>query len=77
MSIYRGRDPTPIAALIRRSVFGRVAHPRIVTIGVTGWSTEWGQAQMEPEVGFEPTTCALRVRCSTTELPGLGANGSA
>ena len=24
----------------------------------------------EPEMGFEPMTCALRVRCSTTELPG-------
>ena len=23
-------------------------------------------------MGFEPMTCALRVRCSTTELPGRG-----
>ncbi len=23
---------------------------------------------MEPEIGFEPMTCALRKRCSTTEL---------
>ena len=27
-------------------------------------------SQPEPEMGFEPMTCALRVRCSTTELPG-------
>ena len=27
-------------------------------------------ARLEPEMGFEPMTCALRVRCSTTELPG-------
>jgi hypothetical protein len=26
----------------------------------------------EPEMGLEPMTCALRVRCSTTELPGPG-----
>ena len=24
---------------------------------------------VEPGVGIEPTTCALQVRCSTTELP--------
>ncbi len=34
------------------------------------WSSEWGTGQVEPEMGFEPMTCALRVRCSTTELPG-------
>ncbi len=28
------------------------------------------RAYAEPERGFEPLTCALRVRCSTTELPG-------
>ena len=28
---------------------------------------------LEPEMGFEPMTCALRVRCSTTELPGREA----
>ena len=28
------------------------------------------RAYSEPEMGFEPMTCALRVRCSTTELPG-------
>ena len=26
---------------------------------------------MEPTVGFEPTTCGLRNRCSTTELRWL------
>ena len=26
--------------------------------------------KMEPEVGFEPTTCALQMRCSTSELFG-------
>jgi hypothetical protein len=25
---------------------------------------------MEPEAGFEPATCSLRVSCSTPELPG-------
>ena len=29
-----------------------------------------GLIRSEPEMGFEPMTCALRVRCSTTELPG-------
>ena len=29
-----------------------------------------GSPRWEPEMGFEPMTCALRVRCSTTELPG-------
>ncbi len=24
---------------------------------------------MEPRVGIEPTTCRLRIGCSTTELP--------
>src|SRR5713226_3998347 len=28
---------------------------------------------MEPRVGVEPTTCRLRIGCSTTELPRLGA----
>src|ERR1700720_4740759 len=28
---------------------------------------------MEPRVGVEPTTCRLRIDCSTTELPRLGA----
>ena len=28
------------------------------------------QTLFEPEVGIEPTTCSLRVSCSTTELPG-------
>jgi hypothetical protein len=27
---------------------------------------------MEPEAGFEPATYALRVRCSTPELPRHG-----
>jgi hypothetical protein len=26
-------------------------------------------------MGFEPMTCALRVRCSTTELPGRRCSG--
>ena len=30
----------------------------------------YSEPEMEPEMGFEPMTCALRVRCSTTELPG-------
>src|SRR6266851_2992438 len=28
-------------------------------------------AKMEPRVGVEPTTCRLRIGCSTTELPRL------
>ncbi len=31
---------------------------------------------MEPEAGFEPAAYALRVRCSTPELPRRGRNGS-
>ena len=31
---------------------------------------------MEPKIGFEPTTYALRVRCSTTELPGRVAHST-
>ena len=27
---------------------------------------------LEPEAGFEPATCSLRVSCSTPELPGRG-----
>src|SRR2546421_9498000 len=27
------------------------------------------QKEMEPRVGVEPTTCRLRIGCSTTELP--------
>src|SRR6266404_480378 len=31
---------------------------------------EWPDlGEMEPRVGVEPTTCRLRIRCSTTELP--------
>src|SRR4029077_20102913 len=29
------------------------------------------QRRMEPRVGVEPTTCRLRIGCSTTELPRL------
>ena len=28
-----------------------------------------GEKTMEPRVGVEPTTCRLRIDCSTTELP--------
>ena len=31
---------------------------------------------MEPEAGIGPATYALRVRCSTTELPGRDANST-
>ena len=31
---------------------------------------------MEPEAGIGPATYALRVRCSTTELPGRVANST-
>src|SRR5713226_2750498 len=29
----------------------------------------WTQEILEPRVGVEPTTCRLRIGCSTTELP--------
>src|SRR5580692_10819596 len=29
----------------------------------------WTNRMMEPRVGVEPTTCRLRIDCSTTELP--------
>src|SRR2546426_1620091 len=29
------------------------------------------QKNLEPRVGVEPTTCRLRIGCSTTELPRL------
>ncbi len=31
---------------------------------------------VEPEAGIGPATYALRVRCSTTELPGRDANST-
>ena len=31
---------------------------------------------MEPLVGFEPTTCSLRMSCSTPELQRLGCTSS-
>ena len=31
---------------------------------------------MEPEAGIGPATYALRVRCSTTELPGRDRNAT-
>ena len=31
-------------------------------------SANWRTAMMEPAKGFEPLTCALRMRCSSTEL---------
>ncbi len=34
------------------------------------------QIKVEPEAGIGPATYALRVRCSTTELPGRVAHST-
>lgn len=40
-------------------------------VGETTWGAEqlFMLEELEPEAGFEPAAYALRVRCSTPELP--------
>jgi len=54
---------------------GPVQEKRVAVAGSDA-GTNWlhvsnERKKEEPAVGFEPTTAALRMRCSTTELPGL------
>ena len=61
------RDATETLSL---QILSHGCRDNVQSRGVRRYSNASTRDYSEPEMGFEPMTCALRVRCSTTELPG-------
>ncbi len=53
-------------------IYDTITTNRLFGVMLSGFSYRKALLHMEPGVGIEPTTYALQVRCSTTELTRQG-----